>query len=215
MTPSRITAIDLATLWKVSPERVYQLCKDGKLSRDGKGMIDLPKALEYRAAALDTNQVEMLFQTYKTKTGIHPPKIFEHLTPEISDEDILGPATPAPTVQEAMKVSLTTQSELTAIRVADAKMKLERQQRTYLREDGKLIERAEVYRTSRDAAAEIAAAIRALEHEIPHLFPDHAMRKEVRGKVQAIVDRTLFALHKKFDAIARPLDDDIDDDLIS
>jgi hypothetical protein len=75
-------------------------------------------------------------------------------------------------------------------------------------EDGKLIDRTDVFRASQAAAADISSTLRTLEYEIADLFSDHDIRNETREKVARLVDRALYALHKKFDAMARPLTED-------
>lgn len=211
MTPQRVSQYELAKLWNLGEERVRQYRKEGRITRGSDGKFDLQDCLAFRKAAISDNEAQALFQSYYTPAGLHPPKIFD-LIDDITDEECLGiePAQVSAKEVFAEKVS-SGFSRLQDVRIEKERMLLERQKRRDLIESGKLIERDEVYKTSREAAADIVSALNGLEYEIAALFSDHETKKDVRGKVHKIVDKVIFSLHKKFDRMARPLDGPADD----
>ncbi|RNJ49377.1 hypothetical protein D1O30_06955 [Methylocystis hirsuta] len=185
----------------MTEERVRQFRKEGRLTPGADGLYDLQAALEYRPLAVSEGEAVAICSTVKERKPA--PSSAAAVDPDL---ECLGVDFPLEVLVKAPTMSAT--SRVAELRAEMERVKLDRLKRNDLIEEGRLIERSEVYRTSSAAAADILAMLRALEHEIAALFPDHTTRVEVRNKVGNIVDRALFALHKKFDALARPLDED-------
>jgi hypothetical protein len=203
MLPQRVSQYELSQLWRLTEERVRQFRKEGRLTPGADGLYDLQSAIEFRPLAVSEGEALAICTTVKERKPA--PSAAAAIDPDL---ECLGADFPTEVLVKAPTLSAT--SRVAEIRAEMERVKLDRLKRNDLIEEGRLIERSEVYRTSKAAAADIVATLRGLEHEIAALFPDHTTRVEVRNKVGNIVDRALFALHKKFDALARPLDEDDD-----
>jgi len=212
MSSRRIAPFALAKIWNVTDERVRQLKVEGKIKIGADGKYDFDEAMAFRKAQVDENTVQTLFQTYTTPTGMHQPKVFDQLKVVDLDADVFDDAPTAPAAQAnpnaVVEQAVSAQASLTAARAANEQLKLDRARIRHLVEDGKLIDRTDVFRASQAAAADISSTLHTLEYEIADLFSDHDIRNETREKVARLVDRALYALHKKFDAMARPLTED-------
>lgn len=207
MYPQRMSSSELAEVWKLTVQRVNQFVREGKIKKGSDGKIDRDEAFAFRASQLDANQARVLFQVYGNGSGPIPRKVGEHLTasPYVDADDFLSddPPVQVSDPQQAIIQATNKHSRLTELRAQEMEFKLQRQMRQEDLAAGKLIERKEVFRAGQHAAAEITNMLNGLEHEIAALFGDHDTRSEVRTKVGAVVDRCLFALGKKFDALAK------------
>lgn len=213
MYPPRMSVRELCEVWNLTETRIYQFIHGGKLRKGPDGKVDTQEAFAFRASQLDANQARALFQTYGNGSGPIDRKIAAHLAqeePDYVDADDFLSDEPSPprTHKQVLSAAVERQTRLTELRAKEKEVQLQRLMRREAVEDGKLIERKEVYRAAQHAAAEVKVMLGTLEHEIAALFQDHDVRSEVRSKVGNLTDRCLYAFAKKFEALAHGEDDE-------
>lgn len=205
---------ELCEVWNLTETRIYQFINGGKLKKGADGKVDTQEAFAFRASQLDENTARSMFQTYGNGSGSIDRKIAAHLADAGEDyvdaDDFLSdePSSPKDAHKEVLAKAVEKQSRLTELRAQEAEFKLQRLMRREAIEDGKFIERKEVYRMALHAGAEIKTMLQTLEHEIAAKFEDHDVRSEVRATVGNAVDRCLYAFAKKFEAISRAEEDE-------
>jgi hypothetical protein len=213
-----MTQSELAECWAVTKQRVGQLCKEGKLRRGEDGKVDTKEAFRFRASQLDENQARALFQTYGNAHGSFLPKFVDHMQGQSADEplsadEVLGIEAPVahPTPTEALTSAVGKQSRFTELRIVELETKLHAAELKRRRDAGEFIETKAVYRAGREVAAEIVAMLNTLPLEVAALLVDPELKREARERAERVVDRCIYAMQRKFNALARVETDEDDD----
>jgi hypothetical protein len=209
--PPRLTRIELASLWKVTPERVTQLTTNGKLVRGSDGKYDTADVMAFRKHQLSKYEVNALFQSYGENK---PPKVIEH----VGAEDEVDPLDCTPSVPQAVSNPVTDAlrktSQLSELKAEEVRQRLRRIDRKMMQEEGLLIERASVQRTGLTIGTEIVNMLTTLEVELVEIFADEDTREDVRRKVKSVVLRCRSSIHDRLiDLLGQSdLDDPIEDE---
>lgn len=204
-------------LWKLTKQRAHVLLKKAGLTPDENHRYDTAAAMRFRAAQVSEQEARVFFKGYNA----HPlPKVLDHLAGD-DDEEIdpldCTPSVPkAASTAEALTEATRRHAALTELRAQEIEQRLQRQRMNFAREDGRLIERADVQRVGLEAGTAIMSIISTLAVEIVEIFSDDDTRDDVRKHCDKAVKRCQAALFRKMSDMMGENDvlsvDDDDDD---
>lgn len=199
--PPRLSRKEVALVWKVTPVRVSQIVKSGRLSPDEDGLFDAEQVVAFRKAQIKQHEVNTLFKSYNE----HPlPKILTHLDPEDDEIDPLDCTPSVPKAQskaDVVKEVSARMSVLSDLKAEEVRQRLARVNMKMQQEAGSLIERTEVQRVGIIVGQEIMNMLRALEVEIPARFADKETKAEVRQHIARVVERCQHTIHSRLQSI--------------
>lgn len=214
--PPRLSRKEIALVWKVTPARVGQIIKSGRLNPDEDGLFDADEVVAFRKAQIKQHEINTLFKSYNE----HPmPKIIDHLSDDDGEIDPLDctPSVPkAQTKADVVNEAAKRVSLLSELKAEEVRQRLRRTDMKMQKEAGELVERTEVHRVGIIIGQEITNMLRALEVEIPSRFADKETRSEVRQHVSRVIERCQHTIHSRLQSINVGLDgpdDDEEDDV--
>lgn len=84
----RVSTKQLAEIWIVTPERVGQIARAGKIHKGQDGLFDLDAAMTFRKQQISDQEVNTLLKTYGSRHGTTTGmKVLDHL---LSAEEVLA-----------------------------------------------------------------------------------------------------------------------------
>jgi len=206
----RLNGAELAREWGVSRNRVFEMRRDGRLTRGEDGKYDLDEANRVRALALEKHGHKMLLVQNANRYGTTPAKaaaLAQNLTDEEADFLGLDPPSPPPSAapvvgqtKDLANAALAQTALIGQLRAQKMQIELNRAQQKADIEAGLYVLKTDVRRSGNDAGKIIAALLATLPTEIAALFDDPKMKDEVYARVSDRCDQMQHAMHRALSA---------------
>lgn len=200
---NRLTAKEIADSWGVSPQRVSELVKQGRLHRGDDGLFDAAAVKAYREWQIANHGRKVLLSTSSNGKVITGNKADAMAgAGDFFDGDFFDePAAPEPAKTGAAAL-IDANARMLALKERKAQLDIDRAEARHQRDMGLLVSKEAVRQEGLAAGKIMATILNTLPAEIAGVFADVDRKAAVHRAVQAKVDQIQHALQQALTKVA-------------